>query len=431
MLKIAEICIKIRGEIIHAFPFCDFAEHLLTNSSNLSFYTMKKVLLFIACMAMISCSGCSGNDPKQPEEKEERPILTDSKATNLAKALYSNMYGLMDKGTMFGAQIPTLYGLDNNKKWYADGAEYNSDTKYLTGSHPAVCGWELSGIELGNALNIDNEDFNQIRTHIIAAYQRGAINTISWHCANPVSGGTAWDGTRAVYSVLEGGVNHEKFLGWLDKVADFMKTLKTPEGELIPIIFRPWHEHTGAGFWWGKGNCSQPEFVEFWQMTVNYLRDEKGLHNLIWAYSPDMCHLSSRDDYMEYWPGDEFVDILGLDAYDRDGEDYGHRGLQMVRMANVIAKEKNKFFALTETGLESNNPETSAYYNKKWWTMMLHHIIDGQRVAFALVWRNGGFPSEGSHYFNAFRGCYSEDDFLQFAAKDNVLFENDLPDMYR
>lgn len=75
---------------------------------------MKKVLLFVACMAMISCSGCSGNEPEQPEEKEERPVLTDSQATSLAKALYSNMYDLMDKGTMFGAQIPTLYGLKSN-----------------------------------------------------------------------------------------------------------------------------------------------------------------------------------------------------------------------------------------------------------------------------------------------------------------------------
>ena len=87
-------------------------------------------------------------------------------------------------------------------------------------------------------------------------------------------------------------------------------------------------------------------------------------------------------------------------------------------------------FALTETGLENNNPEESKYYNKKWWTRMLYKIVSGERISFALVWRNGGFPSEGSHYFNAYRGCYSEEDFRAFAAKSDVLFEDDLPDMY-
>ena len=84
----------------------------------------------------------------------------DAKATRETVNLYSNLFDLLDKGTMFGAQIPTLYGLDNNKKWYDTvGTGENSDTKYLTGSHPAVCGWELSGIEVDDALNIDGEEF--------------------------------------------------------------------------------------------------------------------------------------------------------------------------------------------------------------------------------------------------------------------------------
>ena len=279
--------------------------------------------------------------------------------------------------------------------------------------------------------NIDGELFTEVRKHIIAAFGRGAVNTISWHCANPVSGGNSWDGTRAVYSIIPGGENHEKFKGWLDKVADFMMSLKSPEGEPIPLIFRPWHEHTGSGFWWGKGNATAQEFIALWQFTISYLRDEKGLHNLIWAYSPDMIHLNSRDAYLEYWPGDEWVDILGLDAYDRNGADYDHKGLQMIRLMKNIAYTKNKPLALTETGLENNNPEDSDYYNKKWWTSMLYKIIENEPVSFVLLWRNGDFPANGGHYFSAFRGCYSEKDFLDFSRKDKVLFEDDLPDMYK
>ncbi len=403
---------------------------------------MKRFILFSVMTAFISCTACSEETTVTPREPQsDRPrALIDPDATPQTAALYQNLFTITEKGTMFGAQIPTLYGLDEpyvketgstDDRWYDDGSVSHSDTKFITGSHPAVCGWELSQIELDSEINIDGEDFDDIRKHIIAAYDRGAVNTISWHCANPVSGGNSWDPTRAVYSIIPGGENHEKFKGWLDKVADFMLTLKGSDGVQIPLIFRPWHEHTGAGFWWGKGNASQSEFVALWQFTVEYLRDERGLHNLIWAYSPDMIHLSSRDDYLEYWPGDDWVDMLGLDAYDRAEADYGHRGLQLVRMSSVIAAEKNKPFAITETGLENNDPAYSDYYNEKWWTQMLYKAIDGQPVAFALVWRNGDLPTNGGHFFNAFRGCYTEDDFREFAAKDNVLLEDDLPDMYR
>lgn len=393
---------------------------------------MKCLPIALICTVFITViCACDNNSHNGKEPVEyKRPELTDVQATVKTRALWENLIDLMDKGTMFGAQIPTEYGLSGGVKWWDDGTASNSDTKILTGSHPAVCGWDITYIEVDASENIDGENFNTIRNHIIAAYNRGAVNTVSWHCTNPKSGGTAWDGTRAVYTIIPGGEKHEMFKQWLDKVAAFFSTLRTPDGDLIPIIFRPWHEHTGSGFWWGKGNASMDEFVALWRFTVDYLRETKGLHNIIWAYSPDMVHISSRDTYMEYWPGDGYVDILGLDAYDRAGGDYGHKCLQLCRLGNVIARERAKIFALTETGLENNSPEESKYYNKNWWTRMLYKVMSGERISFALVWRNGGFASEGSHYFNAWKGCYSEADFVKFAALEDVLLEDDLPDMY-
>lgn len=398
---------------------------------------MKRKFLFLvvsACMSGSMATGCTDENRvagRTPAGYPEGPkTLVDSDASPLTRTLYDNLFVLAERGTMFGRQIPTLYGLDGNRKWYAGESTDLSDTKYLTGSHPAVCGWELSNIELGMETNIDGEAFADVRRHIIAAFERGAVNTLSWHCANPVTDGSAWDATRAVHTIIPGGVHHEKFKGWLDRVAEFIGSLKSASGEPIPLIFRPWHEHSGSGFWWGKGNASADEFIALWHFTVTYLCREKGLHQLIWAYSPDMIHINSRDAYLEYWPGDEWVDVLGLDAYDRDGADYGHKGLQMVRLMKNIAYAKNKPLALTETGLENNSPEDSEYFNRKWWTQMLYKVIEDQPVSFVLVWRNGDFPRNGGHYFGAFRGCYSEQDFLDFAARKQILLEDDLPDMY-
>ena len=399
-------------------------------------------LNLIAALGLFSCA-CGGTVPGPAPEGDDGPGETDVPAVpaaiptsaELKEALYGNMRTLCATGTMFGAQIPTEYGLSGGSKWFDDGSISKSDTKILTGSHPAVCGWDISEIELDHSKNIDGEDFNVIRKHIEAAYARGAVNTVSWHCANPMTLNNSWDNTPAVKPVLPGGARHEMFIGWLDKVADFLESIKTPDGQRVPLIFRPWHEHTGNGFWWGKGSSTASEFKALWQMTVTYLRDTRGLDNLIWAYSPDAIHFiwsprsEYRNIYLEFWPGDEYVDILGLDAYDADGRRFSEEVPYLCPLVAQIAREKGKFAALTECGIENNNPSHSSYYNKEWWTKTLYPAVKDAGLSFVLAWRNGGLPPQ-SHYFNAYKGCYSEDDFKAFAALPDILLEKDLPPMY-
>jgi len=124
------------------------------------------------------------------------------------------------------------------------------------------------------------------------------------------------------------------------------------------------------------------------------------------------------------------VDILGLDAYDAAGRRFSEEVPYLCRLVADMAREKGKFAALTECGIENNNPAHSAYYNKEWWTKVLYPAIGGTGLSFALVWRNGGLPPQ-SHYFNAYKGCYSEEDFKKFASRSDILLEKDLPDLYR
>jgi mannan endo-1,4-beta-mannosidase len=55
-----------------------------------------------------------------------------------------------------------------------------------------------------------------------------------------------------------------------------------------------------------------------WQFTVHYLRDTKKLHNLIYVFSPDRSRWNLDDapvDYLYAYPGDDYVDVLGIDNY--------------------------------------------------------------------------------------------------------------------
>src|SRR5262249_29647983 len=93
----------------------------------------------------------------------------------------------------------------------------------------------------------------------------------------------------------------------------------------IPIIFRPLHEQNGNWFWWGKPywDCGAgarftgaAAYARVYRTIVTYLRDERGLDNLLVAYSPNANPaLATEAGYLDGYPGDEYVDILGGDFY--------------------------------------------------------------------------------------------------------------------
>lgn len=54
--------------------------------------------------------------------------------------------------------------------------------------------------------------------------------------------------------------------------------------------------------------------------TVEYLRDVKGLHNMLYVYSPG-GPLADEADCLSRYPGDAFIDVVGFDMYHRDASE--------------------------------------------------------------------------------------------------------------
>lgn len=373
---------------------------------------MKQVYLVLLSFAALLC-GCADDiynpyPPRKPEEK----VYVDPEATLQTRNLLDNMDRISKEGnTMFGHQCSTLYGMG----WR--GEADRSDIKSICGDYPAVVGWDLAEIELGKAENIDGDSFDAIREHIKQTYARGGVTTLSWHTTNPVTDGDSWDVTEAVYRIIPGGDLHDKFCGYLDKVAEFIGSLKVGD-EYVPVLFRPWHEHSGSGFWWGNGNCTAEQFITLWKFTVGYLRDTKGLHNILYVFSTDI--VSSQSAYLNFWPGSEWVDMIGIDAYERPGWTLPENGIRLMRLLNHISGQKNKPFAFTETGLECNTTDAT------WWTRNLAASLSGPSPAYVLVWRN----KDMTHFYGPYPGCVSEDDFKKFVQSDNILLESEIKNIY-
>jgi len=349
--------------------------------------------------------------------------LIDVKATEETTALYRNLHKLSEKHILFGHQHATEYG----HGWYGDNDR--SDVKSVTGSHPAVIGVDFSGLSGRPDSMIEKEKIS-LRKNIAATYNRGGFTTISWHFNNPISaGGFYWKDSVSlpvVKCIIPGGAAHEKFKAILHNIGSFVKTIKGADGKPVPMIFRPWHEFDGDWFWWGKSHCTTEEFTSLWKFTVSYLRDSMDVHNLVYAFSPD-CKFSNEAQYLERYPGNEWVDMVGVDNYadfGRDGKYDLAAGIRKLKVVSDFARKANKLAAFTETGLES-------IPNTTWWTENLLKALQTKnlRLAYVLVWRNDSKST--THFYAPYPGQVSESDFLKFYNDPFTLFEKDLTGVYK
>jgi mannan endo-1,4-beta-mannosidase len=318
-------------------------------------------------------------------------------------------------GFALGHEDATAYGVG----WVAEPDR--SDVKSVCGAHPAVHGWDLFGIERGESKNGDGVDFELMRRRIQEAYRRGGINTLSWHADNPVTGGNAWDTTRAVHSILPGGELHARYRVFLERVANYLGSLRGDGGELIPVILRPYHEHTGSWFWWGAARTDDESFVRLWRFTLDFLRQERGLDNLVIAFSPGGGELRSDSDYLFRYPGDDYVDVFGSDYYYASG---GDRLVQLTELTVRQARAHGKIAAITEFGAQGglSGPGIDASWLSESFLEPLSKSPTALGIAYALAWRN----ARPDHCFLPYPGHPGEATLKRVCDAPEVLLENDV-----
>jgi hypothetical protein len=328
------------------------------------------------------------------------------------------MTSLQKRGYLAGHQDDPFYGLTWEWEWG------RSDIRDLVGDYPAVMGFDLGGIEMGDEKNLDSVPFLRIREQLVAHVERGGIVTLSWHPRNPLTGGTAWDVDTpgVVTSILPGGSQHQKFQLWMQRVGDFIATLRyeaSPTGGglkgAVPIIFRPWHENNGSWFWWGQKHCTDQEFHNLWNMLQDYLRDERGFTNLLWSYSPNLDGQWNEQRFLARYPGNDRVTLIGEDAYQWGTEDDFLKAVTAdLTFMTDFCKKNGKLLALTECGLKNMTDAT-------WWTRVLKPVMDKYPISYFLLWRN--YKKE---FFGPSKSHPCGADYKKLYEADDTLFLNDI-----
>lgn len=352
--------------------------------------------------AAIACSPAG-----QPAD---RPC--DGEATAATVELYATMKAATAHGVLFGHQDDLSYGVG-----WVDSGSGRSDVRDVTGDYPALFGWDLGHIELADSTrNIDGVDFEGMRRNMIFVAEAGGVNALSWHTRNPLTGGDAWDTAcdEVVGSVSEGGAACDAYRVWLDRTADYLLSLRTADGECIPVIFRPYHEMTGGWFWWGAGHCSDQQYIALWRQTIDYLRS-RGVHNILTAYSA--ADFDDEESFARRYPGDDYVDIVGFDIYQYgSSEEFLEQMKIKSGVARAFADSHGKIWAVCECGYES-------IPQRDWFTEVLLRHVCGTDCSHLLLWRNA-HDREG-HFYAGYPGHDSAEDMRAFCLRDQVMMLGD------
>lgn len=334
----------------------------------------------------------------------------DTGATDETKNVLNNLAAIAQSEQFaFGQEFPLSFQLNELSFDLS-----TSDCKDVTGDHPAVFGIDPHYMLYKSAAEKELH-INEAR----AAYNNGSLVTFDFHQKSRTDGEIYYnnltsDTDKSLMTDIVNDTNgaREWYFSEMDEV---LEIINTDLG--FTVVFRLFHEMNGNWFWWGTrtDNHSPQLYIEFYQMTVDYIKERT--NHVIFSWSPDKVVDQS------YYPGNDYVDIVGLDYYTPSNE-----GLKQALIAlTSFAEENNKIAAFTETGQQqyhSTNPDF-------WTDNILSVVVEGGsdiKIAWVLSWFNAPWDSSQDNLFipNASSPQEVKDDFIEFKNSDKTLFQADI-----
>lgn len=296
--------------------------------------------------AFTNSTGAKSNEIKLSFSTEPEVVVPDvtiaknlvnPTATESARKVYQLLYD------NYGKKI--LSGVMGEVAW---GSAYYDEVAKAAGKQPAIIGFDYIHIPYSPANWIDYGDITPVKT----AWEAGSIPAICWHWNVPDGKGGYNTGNDVPFDpakVLVDGTEENKIA--VADVAEMAESLKKLQDAGIAVLFRPFHEAAGdytwgAWFWWGKDGVETTKSL--WKWLYKKLTDEYKLNNLIWVWNmqtSDEGKLAGLSKLRAAYPGDDCVDIVGVDLYQPSFSD---QSAQFKLLTSAV--EGRKMVALAETG---------------------------------------------------------------------------------
>jgi mannan endo-1,4-beta-mannosidase len=171
-----------------------------------------------------------------------------------------------------------------------------------------------------------------------------------------------------------GTLLYKRWCAQVDSIAFYLKQLKKAH---IPVLWRPYHEMNGSWFWWG-GRSGENGTIALYRQIFNRLVKHHKLNNLIWVWSVDRP-VRPEMNYVDFYPGDKYFDIVALDVYRND--------FKQPYYDSLVVMAKGKPLILGEVG---NPPSPEIMKNQlKWssyviWSGMVRNTLKKQYKEFMM-----------------------------------------------
>ncbi len=125
-----------------------------------------------------------------------------------------------------------------------------------------------------------------------------------------------------------------------------------------PVALSFGHEFNGNWYPWGTSDTSATEFVAAWR-HIHDLFAQAGATNVIWVWNANVVNPMPDVELEPYWPGDSYVDWVGITGYFATTGPHTFDGLYGPTMTE-IKQFTAKPFIIAETSVETGPDETES-----------------------------------------------------------------------
>lgn len=355
---------------------------------------MKYVLLSMMAVVIAACSSSEEGAPEPYTSDEggfmsDRFELTSALCTENPSPEAVNVYDFLREN--FGKKV--ISGVMSEVSWNMDEVEWLYS---VTGRYPALWCVDYIHLEWGEPDWTGYADLQMAQDW----WDANGLMAASWHWNVPKHEGDTEPSQMAFYTsdtdfdvsqaTVAGTYENDVIEEDLGKIVVHLKRLRDRN---IPLLWRPLHEASGGWFWWGAKGAEA--FKRLWIYLFERFERE-GLNNLIWVWT-------SQGNDMAWYPGDEYVDIIGYDSYPSADV---HASLSTVYYTLADLTGGRKLLALSECG---GVPMPSAMHES------------GDMWSWFMPWY-GDYTSGGKDN--------TEEDFRAILNDERVLTRNEMPDLH-
>ncbi len=212
-----------------------------------------------------------------------------------------------------------------------------------TGKYPALAGFDF----MNHNRNYSWEKKDDLVKNAIYWWSQNGMVNCHWHWRDPLKINDAFYSMATSYNERTNfdvskiadtlSVEYKAMIMDIDTVANYLRRLRDAK---VPVLWRPLHESSGKWFWWGYKGADATK--KLWKVMFNRLVNYHKLNNLIWIWTSD-----TKPDDLDWYPGDEYVDILSMDIYPANG-DFGSQVTSFNQLKTDF--EGRKLITLSENG---------------------------------------------------------------------------------